>query len=57
MDMTLREKLEVTRVIVSVFLLITAIYGVFNSSVGWGWFLLVGAVLYPSQINIDFRES
>ena len=55
--MTLREKLEVTRVIVSVFLLITAIYGVFNSSVGWGWFLLVGAVLYPSQINIDFRES
>ena len=56
MKLEYKEKLEVTRVVVAMIMLLTAMYGLFNHSDGWGWFLLVGAILYPSHINIDFRE-
>ncbi len=54
--LTLKEKLEVTRVIIALLLLITAIYGSLEYATGWGWFLIAGTILYPTNINIDFRE-
>lgn len=40
--MNYTEKLEVTRIVVSIVLLFTAIFGMFNISEGWQWFLLAG---------------
>lgn len=54
--LNLKEKLDVTRVVVAILLLFVATFGFFNHSDGWGWFLAVGLVLYPTSINIDFRE-
>lgn len=56
MNINYKEKLEITRIVVSTLLLVTAIYGMFNHSIGWGWFLFSGVLLYPKCINIDFRE-
>lgn len=55
MTMTLKDKLDVTRTLVSTVLLLTAMYGLTNNSEGWGWFLFAGVLLYPKAINIDFR--
>lgn len=57
MELNYKEKLEVARIVVATMMLLTSMYGLFNHSYGWGWFLLVGIILYPSHINIDFRES
>ena len=54
--MNAKEKLEILRVIIASALLITAIYGMVNHAIGWGWFLFSGTILYPTSINIDFRE-
>ena len=55
--MTYKEKIEVARVIVAVMLFFAAIFGMVNHADGWVWFLLIGALIYPTHINIDFRES
>ena len=59
MNIHYKEKLEITRVIVSTILLVTAIYGMINYSEGWGWFLTVGFLIYPNNLNInlDFKDE
>lgn len=57
MRLDYKEKFEIARVVIATIMLLTSMYGLSNHSEGWGWFLFVGVVLYPSHINIDFRES
>lgn len=52
-----KESLEITRVLVAIFMLVTSVFGFIGDLVGWGWYLLAGIVIYPSQINIDFRDK
>lgn len=54
--MNLKERLEITRVVVAILLMMIAIAGMFDSNEGWVWFLISGVIIYPSQINIDLRE-
>lgn len=54
--LNLKEKFDVTRVVVACLLLIVSVFVAVSNVDGWGYYLVAGVFLYPSQINIDFRE-
>jgi len=55
--MNLKEIVDVLRVVISTSLLVVSGYMAIISNVdGWGWFLFAGLFIYPTQINIDFKE-
>ena len=54
--MTIKEKLDIARVVVSTIMLVISGYMATNHIIDWGWFLFAGIFIYPTHINIDFKE-
>lgn len=55
--MNIKEVVAVSRVVISTGLLVAAGYMAIQGVNGWGWFLFIALLVFPSQINVDFREN
>jgi hypothetical protein len=55
--MNINEGVAVSRAVISAGLLIASGYMAVQGVTGWGWFLFCSILIFPSQINVDFRES
>lgn len=52
MKLSFKDKLDIVRIAVASIMMVTAIYGMIEHRDGWGWFLLVGIIMYPTTINV-----
>jgi len=55
--MKTHEIISISRVVISACLLILSGWLAVDSIGGWGWFLLTAILIFPNQVNIDFREG
>lgn len=55
--MKTNEIVCISRVVISTFLLILSGWLATTNTNDWGWFLFVVVIIFPNQINIDFREG